>query len=114
MLKRTKMIYDLRDFSKAPFGRYKSDGEFSGEAFREILANKLKYSQEHNEPLIIKLDNVYGLGSSFLEESFGGLVRKGLFTKEELLESSPRLLQIETEFDFYAIEIESYIREAQS
>ena len=31
---------------------------------------------ENGEELIVNLDGGYGYGSSFLEESFGGLVRK--------------------------------------
>ena len=62
-----------RDFSPTPGGRYRADGLFSGEAFRE----------EHLEPvieqgldIIVDLDSALGFTSSFLEETFGGLVRK--------------------------------------
>jgi hypothetical protein len=105
-------IYDLEMFSKIPFGRYKADGPHSGEAFREILREQLTDAMKSHDSLTIKLDNVFGLGSSFLEESFGGLVRTGLFTKEELLTGSPRLLNFETEHDFYIEEIEDYINTA--
>lgn len=69
-----------RDFSRFPAGRYRDDGPFSGEAFRDdhILPILSK-----SEPLIIELNGVRGFGSSFLEEVFGGLVRIG-YTPEQL------------------------------
>jgi len=108
------ITYDLKDFSVTPFGRYKTDSPFSAEAFREILISKLNEAIEQEDVVTIILDNVYGLGSSFLEESFGGLVRKGYFTKEQLLSSSPRLLNFETEHNFYLEEIEEYINTART
>jgi hypothetical protein len=60
-------------FASTPGGRYRSEGKFSGEEFR----------QDHVEPLVdsgndveIDLDGPEGFTSSFLEEVFGGLVRK--------------------------------------
>ena len=62
-----------RDFSKTPGGRYRRDGEYSGEEFRDdILDPKLSVY----ELLIIDLDGPIGFTTSFLEEVFGGLVRK--------------------------------------
>ena len=72
-----------KDFSVFPGGRYPSDGKYSGEEFRnEYLIPKL-YSLKENELLTIELDGTRGYGSSFLEESFGGLVRNG-FNKSYL------------------------------
>ena len=68
------------DFSRHPAGRYLRDGPFSGEAFRK------KFLEPHlakGEDLTIEFDGARGYGSSFLEEAFGGLVRKG-FPKETL------------------------------
>ncbi len=65
------------DYTKCPGGRNISDGENSGEDFREkILVPKYLEAVEKNEKLIVNLDGGYGYGSSFLEEAFGGLVRK--------------------------------------
>ena len=65
-----------RDFSETPGGRYIKEGAFSGEAFRkEILRPKYDEAIEKDEKLFIDFDNCYGFASSFLEESFGGLVR---------------------------------------
>ncbi|WP_280790462.1 STAS-like domain-containing protein [Photobacterium damselae] len=34
--------------------------------------------QKHGADLVINLDGVFGYGSSFLEEIFGGCIRKGI------------------------------------
>lgn len=68
------------DFSRHPAGRFVSDGPYSGEAFRR------KFLEPHlanDEEISVELDGARGYGSSFLEEAFGGLVRKG-FSKELL------------------------------
>lgn len=76
-----KIINVAKDFTRFPAGRYKSDGPFSGERFREeILAPALK----ENDVLEVNLDGVAGYGSSFLDEAFGGLVRKNLLTASEV------------------------------
>lgn len=63
-----------RDFSAFPAGRHLSDGPFTGERFREqVLMPKLRQP----ENVVIRLDGVEGLPSSFWEEIFGGLVRAG-------------------------------------
>jgi hypothetical protein len=82
------------DFSRFPAGRYRSDGKFSGERFRDdILVPALRSHQE----VVLKLDGTMGFGSSFLEEVFGGLIRSGQFTAEQIssilrLESSDKSL----------------------
>ena len=64
------------DFSDIPGGRYISEGEFSGELFREnILVQKYQEANEQNSKLEIDFDGCYGFGTSFLEEAFGGMVR---------------------------------------
>jgi len=65
---------------KFPFGRYRSDGEKSAEVFRDdILIPAL---DEHDE-VTVDLSGTLYYSSSFLEETFGGLVRKG-YAKEDL------------------------------
>jgi hypothetical protein len=69
------------EFSEYPAGRYREDGDHSGEVFREdILIPKL----QSYDLVEINLDGSMGYGSSFLEEAFGGLVRLGRFSKELL------------------------------
>ena len=101
---------DMKDFSRAPFGRYAGDGKWNGEAFRE------KFLYEHFvDPsvtkVVVKLDSVapgYEYGSSFLEEAFGGLVRvKGLKSEDVL-----NKLEVETVNMDYVMEIKIYISEA--
>ena len=76
------------EFSSYPAGRYHpQDGEYTGDRFRdEYLAPRLKQAISEKEKLVILLDGVRTFGSSFLEEAFGGLVRKNIFTRKDLKE----------------------------
>lgn len=69
-----KVIEIDKDFSPFAAGRYKSDGPWSGERFLEEI---LLPAMQNDTEVCVKLDGTLGLGSSFLEEAFGGLVRKG-------------------------------------
>jgi len=62
------------DFSETPFGRYRSEGLESGEVFREDLL--IPALREYGR-IVLGLDDVEGLPSSFLEEVMGGLIRAG-------------------------------------
>jgi hypothetical protein len=81
------------DFTKTPIGRYRDDGPYSGQVFREdILIPALK----EYDKVIIDLAGVEGYGSSFLEETFGGLVRSGdvdatLKDKLHIMSSDPAM-----------------------
>jgi hypothetical protein len=69
-------IFVSREFTKTPGGRYMSGGTYSGQQFRdELLKPRYLESISRNEELVVYLDGGYGYGSSFLEESFGGLAR---------------------------------------
>jgi hypothetical protein len=68
-----KKISIAKDFSRFPGGRYYDDGDFSGQRFREEFLLPLLTKGEH---ISLDLDGTLGLGSSFLEECFGGLVRE--------------------------------------
>ena len=89
-----KVINVANDFSRAPIGRYISDGPNSGERFRNEF---LKPALAESEKVIVQFDGTRPIGSSFLEESFGGLIRDG-FDKSALLKkfvlksSDPSLL----------------------
>ena len=69
-----KTISIADDFTKYPGGRYRKHGKGSGEEFRE---NFLVPNIEKQEQITIVLDGTAGYSSSFLEEAFGGLVRRG-------------------------------------
>ena len=70
-----------RDYSSVPAGRFKEDGPFSGQRFREEM---LLPALRSATTVTVDLDGVEGYGSSFLEEAFGGLVRVDGFTDTEL------------------------------
>lgn len=97
-----------KDFSEIPGGRYISEGNFSGEEFRKKHLKPLyEKAIKNNEKLQINLDNTYGYAPSFLEESFGGLVRELhsyniLDTIELISDDEPGLIN----------EIKKYIKEA--
>ena len=66
-----------KDFTDTPGARYISEGEYSGELFREtILIPKYEEAIKAKKQLKIEMDGGYGYATSFLEESFGGLARK--------------------------------------
>lgn len=93
------------EFSEYPAGRYLSDGEDSGERFRdELLAPRLK----KGESVSVVLDGAMGYGSSFLEEAFGGLVRVCGFSAKDL---HLRLEIISEEDPTYIQEIWQYIED---
>lgn len=68
------MINIATDFSPFAAGRYRTDGPWSGQRFREEL---LVPALRSFARVSVSLDGTLGLGSSFLEEAFGGLVRDG-------------------------------------
>ncbi len=97
------------DFSKAPIGRYDSDGPHNGAKFRDKI---LKPALDNNDSITIIIDDVEGYGSSFLEEAFGGLVREHRFNKRDLI----KRIQIQyslPEFKIYHKLITKYIEEAK-
>ncbi|WP_333611916.1 STAS-like domain-containing protein [Brevundimonas bullata] len=72
-------------FSRYLGGRYRNDGPWSGEAFRDdLLIPTLQDALGRHEQVTIILDGVAGVPSSFLEEAFGGLLRSGRFTLAQL------------------------------
>lgn len=77
-----------KDFSETPGARKRSDGEFSGEEFREdLLIPKFEEARRDQKKLVIDLDGGYGNPVSFTEEAFGGLARKfGTQAVAEVLE----------------------------
>ena len=76
----TQVINVANDFAILPAGRYKTDGSYTGEHFRELLENSLNQS---NDIIQIDFDGVLGAGSSFLDESFAGLIRNKIISKQD-------------------------------
>jgi len=96
------------DFTKTPGARYKTDGDFSGEEFREdFLMPCFLKAIENSENLTIDLDGGYGYATSFLEESFGGLARK--YSPKQVLD----ILLFKSEDELSLVdEIKRYIKNA--
>lgn len=102
MTKSVVTINVAEDFSTRPMGRDKSDGRYNGEKFREEFI--VPYLNDKNISKIdINLNNLSVVGSSFLEETFGGLVRKG-YSRMDL----SKIHLIASDED-YVIEINEYI-----
>jgi hypothetical protein len=94
-------------FSDTPAGRFRGDGEYSGEAFRDdVLLPALRAG----EVVEVILDNTEGFGSSFLEEAFGGLVRVHSMDKRDILSR----LKFVSEDRYLIKDIVSYIKEAEN
>lgn len=106
-----KTISIARDYTRYPGPRYDRHGPNSGERFRDqILIPALQQALKEGGTVTVLLDGVSGFGSSFLEEAFGGLVRKG-YTAAELR----RLLRVAADTDRFQHHVrsaEKYIKEA--
>lgn len=94
-----------RDFSRFPGGRYKQDGRFSGEVFRETL---LLPALRREAKTRVVLDSTLGYGSSFLEEAFGGLAREHDITFSEFMEKC----ELVSEDQLLLREIQQYLLDA--
>jgi hypothetical protein len=98
------------DFSRIPGARFPEEGDFSGQEFRQnILLPKLKEAIEKKEKLEIDLDGTAGLGTSFLEESFGGLIRIDKMDYNLIINT---LSFISNDDPEYIDEINNYLQEA--
>lgn len=76
------------DFSRIPGARYPEEGDFSGQEFRnKVLLPQLKKAIQENVKLTIDLDGTAGLGTSFLEEAFGGLIREDKLDYAQIIET---------------------------
>lgn len=97
------------DFSKYPSGRLIGEGDHSGEEFRDrVLISKFEEAERTNDILQIDFDGCYGVGTSFLEEAFGGLARK--YHKKGILK---RLKIVSTEDETIPGNIEKYVNDAE-
>lgn len=102
----TKVLKVAEDFSRSPSGRYLSDGPNSGERFRE----ELLYPALLIGKVEVNLDGVLTLGSSFLDEAFGGLVREKGMSATDLRSK----LAIKSELKTYVSKIWSYIEDPKN
>lgn len=107
ILKMRELIVSVaKDFSPHPGPRFRRQGKFSGEEFRERLLSWLNQA----EHLTVDLDGTSGYGSSFLDEAFGGLIRDEKMSKEEVR----KRIAIKSEMDeSYRAEVEEAIELAR-
>ncbi len=98
------------DFSFTPGPRLIKEGDFSGELFRTtILAPKMREAIEKGDQLTVVLDGTAGCGTSFLEESFAGLIRKDGINPSVLIQT---LKVISVEEPWLVEEVWRYIKDA--
>ena len=108
------MTYSIaEEFSKTPGGRFRRHGPYSGEEFRDdVLCGLLRSAIGSGDTLAIILDGTHGYGSSFLEEAFGGLIRLGLFDREQVGEH----LEIRAQdplYETYRLSANQYMEDAR-
>lgn len=103
-----KLTLRVVEFSRTPGFRYIKDGPFSGELFRrDFLQPRFQEALDRKAILVVILDGTQGYGTSFLEESFGGLSRQyGAATVSKHLEI------ISEDEPYLADDIKTYIDEA--
>ena len=102
-----------KEFSRYPSGRFYSDGESSGEFFREkFLKPKISKLSENEVLTIILDDGVETFGSSFLVAGFAGMVKYGYITGDELLKQIEFKVK-DPDYEFYKNRILQYVNEAK-
>lgn len=72
------------EFSRNPSARTEEEGKNSGIKFRGILTPRVKAAIETQQQIVVDLDGTNGMGTSFLEEVFGGLIREEHIAYEDL------------------------------
>lgn len=98
------------DFSRIPGARFPQEGDHSGQEFRtQVLLPKLREAIDKKDTLRVILDGTAGLGTSFLEEAFGGLIREDNIPYDKV-QSTLELISEEDED--YIEEINQYIKDA--
>ena len=96
------------EYSRTPGGRFKKDGPGSGEEFRQRFLEPLFDAGSEKEAVTIDLDGAFGYATSFLEEAFGGLVRK-----YSDIDVESRLRFVSNDEPLLVDEIQTYIRDAR-
>lgn len=75
-----KLTFNVaKQFTDAPGGAYRKDGDKSGEELRDDYLVPLLEAHP-NDTLVIELDGILGMGHATVREAFGGLVER--FGKE--------------------------------
>lgn len=63
----------LKNFSRYPSGRYRQDGDFSGEQYREEILEPLV---QLHRTITVDMSSVFAVAGSFLDEAFGPFANK--------------------------------------
>ncbi|MGR3914444.1 MAG: STAS-like domain-containing protein, partial [Gammaproteobacteria bacterium] len=73
------------DFSIVPRGVHYNDGDNSGQRFREeFLKPIFTEPEKYSRPVKVILDTAEAFSAAFLHEAFGGLVREGYASADEV------------------------------
>ena len=83
-----ELQYDVaKEYYPRPMGRFRKDGSHSGQRFREeVLLPFFKSLRDApNQQLVLNFNGVSMTSSSYLDESFGGLIRTNGYTKDDLM-----------------------------
>lgn len=96
----------VADYTDMPLGRNEFDGPINGADYRD---NILIPALDDYEFVTIDFSNVLGTAPSFLEEVFGGIIRKKYITATDL----KRRLAIVYRLESVKKNINKYIDEAQ-
>ena len=108
------VTYNIAEqFTTTPGGRFKRHGPYSGEEFREdVLRDLLQRAIASGDRLAIILDGTAGYGSSFLEEAFGGLIRLGLFDRDQV-QLHLELKALDPLYETYRLSANRYMKSAR-
>ncbi len=86
-LRRRQITYVIsKEYTNRPGGRFADSGLYSGEDFKKKLIRLMRKAKREGKKVVLDFDGGFGYGNSFLEESFGGLVRSGI-KKDEILKT---------------------------
>ena len=108
--------YDVaKEYYPRPMGRARKDGLHSGERFREevLLPFFESLKDNPNQILILDFNGISTAGSSYLEESFGGLIRENGYRKSDL-NKHIRIVVDDDLKELITDRIEKYINDAES
>ncbi|QTS85250.1 STAS-like domain-containing protein [Ectopseudomonas khazarica] len=100
-------IIEVKNTCPYPGGRYRQHGSGSGEEFRDDV---LQPALENERLVTLDFSGIYGMGESFLEEVFGGLVRIHGHSEQELMARLNVIADTDTERSLIVNSIKSYTK----
>lgn len=109
MVPSSTTISVAKNYSPYPAGRYRSDGPFNGTVFRDKHLLPLLAKAEQ---VLVDIDGVALLPSSFWEEVWGGMVRKGRMDQNEVFRRF-KVVTTDPELKPYVEMAWRFVKEAQ-